>query len=270
MMHDAPTRPIMRYHGGKWRLAPWIIYQFPPHRVYVEPFGGAASVLLRKERSYAEIYNDLDGEVVNVFRQARDNGQVLRDALYYTPFSRDEFELSYEPCEDGIEQARRTIVRSFMGFGSSGISGRATGFRANSNRDHTTPAHDWRNYAEVFDCFIARLRGVVTENTDAMATMAAHDSADTLHYVDPPYLGETRSDLTHRYRHELSAANHKDLADFLKRLEGTVILSGYPSSDYDTLFSYWTRIDRDALADGAQPRTECLWINRLDNAGRLL
>ncbi|MFG8489773.1 DNA adenine methylase, partial [Pseudomonas aeruginosa] len=98
-------RPILRYHGGKWKLAPWIIQHLAPHHTYVEPFGGAASVLLRKARSYAEIYNDLDGDVVNLFRVARDHGEELRQALALTPFAREEFEASYVETTDPLERA---------------------------------------------------------------------------------------------------------------------------------------------------------------------
>lgn len=100
-------------------LAPRIIEHFPEHRCYVEPFGGGGSVLLRKPRSYAEVYNDLDGEIVNLFTVARDRGDELVRLLELTPFSRDEFQQSYEPTDDPLEQARRTIARSFMGFGSN-------------------------------------------------------------------------------------------------------------------------------------------------------
>src|SRR5690606_17939073 len=103
----------------KWRLAPWIISHFPPHQVYVEPFGGAASVLMQKHRVYAEVYNDLDGEVVNVFRVLRDPDTAARleRALRFTAFARDEYESAYEPCDDPVEQARRTIVKGAMGYG---------------------------------------------------------------------------------------------------------------------------------------------------------
>ena len=105
-------------------------------------------MLMRKPRSYAEVYNDLDGEIVNVFRVVRYRGDELRRALELTPFAREEFLLSYEPSDDPVEQARRTIARSFMGFGSAAACGEVSGFRANSNRLGTTPAQDWRNYPD--------------------------------------------------------------------------------------------------------------------------
>src|SRR3954470_24963100 len=94
----ALIRPALRYHGGKWKIAPWIISHFPPHRIYVEPFGGAASVLLRKHRAYAEVYNDLDDWAVNLFRLLGDeqSAERLRRLLELTPFARTEFECGRE------------------------------------------------------------------------------------------------------------------------------------------------------------------------------
>ena len=148
---SGPTRPALRWHGGKWRLAPWIIEHFGRHRVYVEPFGGGGNVLIRKPRSYAEIYNDLDGDAVNFFRVLRDPIQSSRliELLKLTPFSREDFALAYNRSDDPVERARRLVARSFMGFGSNGHN-RCTGFRANSNRSGTTPAHDWSNYPDLY------------------------------------------------------------------------------------------------------------------------
>ena len=122
-------RPPVKWHGGKRYLAQRIIAKFPPHRIYLEPFGGAASVLLNKPPCEVEVYNDLDGEVVNVFRVLRDTGAAaeLKRLIAMTPFARAEFEQSYEPAVGVVEQARRTIVRSFLGFGSDSASGATTG-----------------------------------------------------------------------------------------------------------------------------------------------
>lgn len=92
-------RPLLRYHGGKWKLAPWILRHLPPHRVYVEPFGGGGSVLLQKPRSYAEVYNDLDGEIVNLFRVARERGEELAQAVELTPFARLDRNLAEDRWE---------------------------------------------------------------------------------------------------------------------------------------------------------------------------
>jgi DNA adenine methylase len=269
MSHLEPKRPALRWHGGKWLLAPWIIAHFPAHRVYVEPFGGAGSVLLRKPRAYAEIYNDLDSEVVNLFQVLRSaDAGLLIEHLRLTPFARAEFDAAYEVCTHPVERARRLIVRSFMGFGSDGSTMTSrTGFRANSKRSGTTPAHDWVNYAQALPILIDRLSGVVVENRDALAVMAAHDGPDTLHYVDPPYLPETRSvdgagKVKHPYAFEMDEEGHARLLEFLRTLSGAVVLSGYPSPLYDGALKGWRRIERKALADGARARTEVLWINR--------
>lgn len=258
-----PKRPLLRYHGGKWKLAPWILRHLPAHRVYVEPFGGGASVLLQKPRSYAEVYNDLDGEVVNLFRVARDLGEELAQACELTPFARDEFTGAYETAGDPVEQARRTLVRSFMGFGSAGASGQVTGFRANSNRSGTTPAHDWMNYPTHLRAVVQRLRGVVIEQRDATTVMQTHDGDGTVHYVDPPYVHSTRGLRTRApaYRHELTDDQHRDLAAALCKLRGMVVVSGYRCDLYDEMLNGWQRIDQAAHADGARDRVESLWLS---------
>lgn len=256
------NRPVLRYFGGKWLLAPWIIEHFPEHRVYCEPFGGAASVLMRKPRSYAEVYNDLDGEIVSLFRVLQDPpaAQELERLLKLTPFAREEFDRAYEPASSPIERAMRLVIRAFMGFGSDGhnIASGKTGFRANSNRSGTTPAHDWKNWPENVKAFTERLAGVVIENRDAKEVMAQQDSETTLHFVDPPYVHDTRG-AKHGYVFEMTAEQHIELCDFLKTLKGMVVLCGYEHPIYERLG--WETLKRETHADGARDRTEVLWIN---------
>lgn len=258
----APERPVLRYFGGKWILAPWIIEHFPPHKVYCEPFGGAASVLMRKPRSYAEVYNDLDGRIVGLFRVLQDTATAaeLERRLNLTPFARDEFDLAYEPAPDQVDEARRLIIRAFMGFGSDGhnMANGKTGFRANSNRSGTTPAHDWTNWPENIKAFTARLAGVVIENRDAKEVMAQHDAPNTLHFVDPPYVHETRG-AKHSYVFEMTNEQHEELCAFLPTLQGMVILCGYHNPIYDRMG--WETRTREAHANGARDRVEVLWLN---------
>lgn len=264
-----PKRPILRWHGGKWKLAPWIISQFPKHRIYVEAFGGAASVLIRKDRCYAEVYNDLDSEVVNLFRCLRDpeKAEQLKKEIILTPFAREEFVSAYAPCEDPIEMARRLIIRCFMGFGSNAHNPVSrSGFRSNSNRSGTTPAHDWMTWPNQIDAFVDRLAGVVIENRNAAEVISAHDTGETLFYVDPPYPISTRVGMknsgSHGYRHELTDSDHVELANVLHGVAGMVLVSGYACELYDNeLYKNWHRIERKSFADGARERIEVIWMN---------
>ncbi len=225
-------------------------------------------MLLRKPRSYAEVYNDLDGEVVNVFRMVRERGEELARAIELTPFSRGEFQHAYKPARGPLEKARRTIIRSFQGFGSDSVhSSHRTGFRSNSTRSGTTPAHDWRNFPDALRAIIERLRGVVIERRDATEVMLKHDAPATLHYVDPPYVHSTRCrvDAARGYRHEMTDEDHRKLAQVLGSLKGMVIVSGYHSVLYDELFAGWRRVEKETHADGALERTEVLWMRNIDD-----
>ena len=249
---------MMRYYGGKWNLADWIISHFPDHEIYVEPYGGAGSVLLKKNPVYSEIYNDLYGEVYNLFKVFRDNGRELIQKLRDTPYSRDEFELSYIPSNDETEQARRTVVRSYMGFGSSSLF-KKSGFRGFARNSRSHPAQDWKNLPEGLDYIVDRLRGVVIENKPALDIIEKYDSPNTLFYIDPPYVQETR--YGKYYEIEMEDSQHRELAERLGQLQGMVILSGYDCPLYRELFSSWKTINKSTYANGARKRVETIWLN---------
>ena len=261
-------RPLLRYHGGKFLLSPWIIEQLPPHKIYTEPFGGAASVLLKKPRCYSEVYNDMDSEVVNLFRVLRDpslNRELVR-LVSLTPYAREEFELSLIAIDDPLEQARRTLFRFAAGYSTAGIdpSGWGTGFRGNVTQSGSIPAHSWRSFPNHLDAIIDRLTGVVIENIPACELLQKYDTADTLHYCDPPYPFSTRNSrwAGNAYRHEMSDDDHREMSSVLHRLAGMVVISGYPCDLYDQeLFPDWKRVTRETSADGGRKRTEVLWVN---------
>lgn len=259
--------PAMRYHGGKWRLAKWVISHMPEHRKYVEPFGGAAGVLLQKERSYCEVYNDLDSEVVNFFRVLRDPvlSQRLIDACVLTPYARDEFELAYEPTGDPVEQARRMVVRATMGFGSAGATKNTTGFRTDTERKYSTAMHLWARYPENIAALGQRFSAVLIENRPAISVLQKHDADDCLHFVDPPYLPEVRSSAAGKmYFHEMTRDDHQELIDVLHSLKGMVMVCGYESEFYETAFKGWAKVSTSARISafrGTKTKTECMWLN---------
>lgn len=264
------TTPALRYHGAKFRIAPWLLQYFPAHRCYTEPFGGAAGVLLQKPRAYAEVYNDLDGEIVNFFRVLRDpiQSEQLLTQIRLTPYARDEFNLSYETTTNPVEAARRTAVRACMGFGSAGATKGQTGFRCDTTRSYSTAQHLWARYPNGLRAIIERLQGVLIENRPALDVIRQHDAPDTLHFVDPPYLHETRvlqsAGSRGYYRHEMTDGEHFELLATLREVKGMVILCGYPSSLYDDHLPGWVTAAAQARISagrGTGIRMEKIWMN---------
>jgi DNA adenine methylase len=261
---DAPKRPALRYYGGKWRLAPWIISHFPPHQNYVEPCGGAASVLLQKPRSPLETYNDLDGNVVNFFRVLRDQPEELIRKIRLTPWARAEYELSLKPCEDVVERARRFFVSSWMSLQGGHHSKTSKGWRVihdNSGRWNTA-AYDLRSIHPELAAIARRFDLVQIDNRGARDVIQRYDNGDALVYFDPPYLPETRSQAD-VYRLEVDPAFHRECAELLRLCAGYVVISGYACPLYTELYEAhgWTRYDKEAQTNSGGKRIESLWLS---------
>lgn len=268
MQESLPERPLLRYLGGKWKMAPHIIKLMPKHRIYTESYGGGASTLLRKRRVAAECYNDLDSAMVNLFRVLqgeKTSGELLR-RLFLTPYAREEFERCYEPPTDEIDWAAKTVSLSYMGFGSDSVTrGCRTGFRAKMSDMRALPSQHWADWPDNLLTVIRRMRGVTIENVDAARVIERYDAKDAPHYVDPPYVLSTRSAMRnpgqHGYKHELTDEEHETLAGVLHECKGFVLLSGYDSDLYRRLYADWSRVEFKVMADGAKVRTEVLWAN---------
>jgi DNA adenine methylase len=259
------TRPICRYHGGKWLLAPWILGFFPEHSTYVEPFAGVASVLLRKPRVKCEVVNDLNEDVVNLFKVLRTPllAAEFRQLVALTPYSRAELEECWDMGSRAgmLERARRFVVRATMSHGSKGSIQLVRGGFRSKRAGEVSPAVDWAGYPDAIPALTDRLRGVVVERRDALEVLGIYDGPETLHYVDPPYVQSTRVLHQGTYPHELTDEGHEALAERLHGLKGGVVLSGYPCELYERLYAGWRRVERRAYADVASARTECLWLN---------
>lgn len=263
-----PSRPALKYFGGKWLVADWIIGYFPPHETYVEPFGGAASVLLRKPRSSIEVYNDIHGEVVNFFRVLRDRPSDLLRAIELTPYSREEWELSLSPEGDELERARRFYVNSWQSYGVGGTNNDSSWRIARTRAGRgNTPVDDWTNTGHMQDV-VARLQGVFIERDNALEVLHRYDQKRTLFYVDPPYVHSTRVHKA-RYEGEMTDDDHAALAEALHAVDGMVIVSGYPSTLYDELYAGWETADRLAVTNGGGKRTERLWLSPAVSERRL-
>ena len=264
----APRRPMVRWLGSKWRLAPWVISHLPPHELYCEPYGGSASVLMRKARAPVEVLGDLDDELLCLYRVVRD--PVLAGRLYlgvtFTPFSDAEYRLAMRrlPVDaDPVERARRLVARHAMQV-SPDVRQSATagsGFRRYSGSPRRIPAMDWTRFPDALADLTARLQGVIVERAPAVETLRRHDRPGALHYVDPPYVHSTRAEARKGYAFEMSDDAHRELLDCLLGLEGMAVVSGYASPLYDEALKGWRRVTRIASDHARQRREEILWIS---------
>ena len=263
----------MAYYGGKTRLADRIAALLPAHEHYVEPFAGGLSVLLAKKPSRMETVNDLDGLLMTFWRVLRDKPEQLARACALTPHSRGEHtavrDADLEVFDD-LEIARNVWVQITQSRGGTMRS--STGWRyyvRPGGNSMGMPGY-LTAYVDRMSAAAERLHNVSLESRPALEIVEKYGAdPKCCLYVDPPYLGSTRSARGGGNGYRIDMPNHDDHAELLRALMGcqaSVVLSGYPSDLYDAAMECWDRIEIPHMTGQAngvgQSRIEVIWSNR--------
>ena len=253
---------VIKYPGSKWSIANWIISHFPSHHSYLEPFFGSGAVLFTKKRSPIETVNDLDQDVVNLFRQIRENPERLADTIYWTPYARSEYERAWAAQYTETDPFQRAVdfyVRMMMGHGFR-TTGEKVGWKNDvQGREASYAAGYWCKTPEMIFKAAERLRKVQIENLPAVDVIRRFNFPNVLIYADPPYVLSTRHGK--QYRHEMTDEQHEELLDTLSNHRGPVLLSGYDSDLYRDILHDWHREEIPSRAQTSGARVEVLWMN---------
>lgn len=259
-------RAVFRYPGSKWSIAEWIIDHFPvgyEKMVYLEPFVGSGAVFFNKQPGAVETINDLDGDIVNLFYVLREHPEALKRALLLTPYSREEYDRSFDPCEDPVEKARRYMVKTTQAIGAK-LNGKC-GWRNHKQAKVGGTACKWAGITETIDEATDRLRGDTThlvqiENMDALRLIERYNNRDVLMYLDPPYLRSTRRSGA-LYRHEMSDKVQREMLEAIANSTAKIVLSGYQSELYDEYLVGWHKDSVMSQTTSTEMALEVIWMN---------
>ena len=258
------------YYGAKQKVAPRILQLLPPHHCWVELFCGSASITLAKQAAPIEIINDIDGEIVNVFKQLRNRPEELIKAIELTPYARDEFfqARANGATADDLERARMFLVEAMMSLNGV-LAGSKGGFSYSNSYTRSgreARVNRWANFPERLIRVAERLRDVRIENMDAVTLLKKFvNRPATLVYLDPPYLIDRTSGYTHDVREK---DFHIELLTVCNKAKCMVLVSGYDNPIYNELLDpslKWRKVvigTYTTAACGTKfDRNEVVWIN---------
>jgi DNA adenine methylase len=257
---------ILKYPGSKQTLAPWIISHFPDdyrEMTYLEPYFGSGAIFFTKEPSVVETINDIDEDVVNLFRQIRERPEELSRYIRFTPWARDEYYLGYKESADGLEQARRFLIRAWMGIGGESIIN-VNGVRFNKKKNHVSATFHDKLPGEIervsYRLTHARSGPVQIEHKDAIELINRYNHKNTLIYLDPPYMRETRK---HKkiYNWEYSDSDHVELLKTVTSSVSKIVISGYENDLYNEYLKGWYKDYKMDVDEARNKRKETIWMN---------
>jgi DNA adenine methylase len=257
---------ILKYPGSKSRIASWIVGHFPEHyqtMTYLEPFFGSGSIFFTKEPSMIETINDRNSEVTNLFKQIRDNGDELVYRLQCTPWSRDEFNESYEPAENDLERARRFFVQCWFSIGAYQLY--KNGMRMNIDSNAGQIEAFYQRLPKEIIAACERLKPkkdnyVQIENTDALTLIKKYNRPGVFMYLDPPYVRGSRKQKK-IYTFDYTEVEHRELLRVIGESQAKILISGYEHELYRDHLNKWHRDKILSYDTASQKRTECIWMN---------
>ncbi len=240
-------------------MTDWIIQFIPEHKVYLEPYFGSGAVFFNKTEAKIETINDMDCEVVNLFRVIREHPDELAKATEMTPYSRVEYEKAYckNTADTEIERARKFLIRCWLGMGNSNTY--RNGFRTSQQSNSPKTTKHWEELPERILLAAERLKHAQIENLDALELLKRYDTKDVFIYLDPPYLPEMRK--PYLYKHEMTTEDHIKLLKTIKAHPGRILLSGYDNELYNKILNDWNKAEKQTQAECGIKRTETLWYN---------
>ncbi len=267
-----PAPPPFGYYGAKQRIARRIIQSLPPHNAWVEAFCGSAAITLAKQPVPIEVINDLNNDIVNVFRQLRENPEAVCRAISLTPYSRAEYLWARENtnANDPLERARIFIIKAMMAVNGT-VGTHRCGFsysQSYSRSGQEARVSRWYNLPDRLMMVVERLRHVRIENRDAREIVQMFsDRPATLIYLDPPYITKRG----HRYVIDVKDESfHTELLELCCNARCMILISGYDNELYrGTLtkkagWSHSTIETKTRDTTGRDyARTELLWCNAL-------
>lgn len=218
-------------------------------------------MLFAKEPSPVEIYNDLDGNLVNLFRAMQDDRRFkkLKVRLESTLMSLDEFRAALavlaQGSTDDDERAWAFFVAQNQGFAGVAKTEGRWARKFSSQTGMAKAVADWLSKLRRLAAWHDRMRCLQIDARDALEVIAYWDRLETTFYLDPPYVPYTRVHGSQRvYTVEQPIEHHRSLVSLLLKVTGSVLLSGYESEVYDPLANAgwqstkWQRVCQAATA----------------------
>lgn len=259
-------RNVLKYPGSKWNIARQLAELIPPHHSYVEGFFGSGALLFNKVPSDIETVNDLDRDVVNLFRCIQEDSERLARMVMTTPFSREKYEDTYKldiwevmMPDEPYHKALRFLIQCWQGHGFR-TNGYKVGWKNDvQGRESMYALWNWYRLPEWIIDITERLRKVQIENRPAMEVIERFNYENVFMYLDPPYLLDTRAGK--QYKYEMTDADHEEMLKLLLKSKAKIMLSGYESDMYNEYLKEWSKICFNSCAEHGKPRTEVVWMN---------